>query len=1180
MKLSNLLGSGKDEEKNEKGIGKKIKKKITRKLITKAILIFTVPVVLMGIFDYSTEKTTAKNTPEKIYKSLDVDSIEKLVEVKDDGNGGYYLAFKDGTDEKIEKLIDEAASTGGIHNLPTDVEIVKKMLKAEVITQFPDLGGEIPEDSDGFQGAVKIRRVTPDKAIGELKNTGSGETTAIENDVDYDTIEKSDYEDIVKEWKAGKKLKISSDALIYKQTESKINPGSDTGDWNPVYSEKKSGNLKFFADTEVEYTGTYKSSKNILSGKMVTYVEVKNEEMTGFVKAQYLTEVVEAKSSSITRKVAKLNTKTTSRAKTKKTVANKDQEYVIAIAAGHNSSDNTGAHSGKLKEEELTIKVAEQVEKLFEDYSNVKVVQTGSTKDNPDGIKKEDRTKLARDANPDLCIQIHFNSGDGTGVEAIYKEGDEYSAQLAEILSETISKSMNLTNRKAGTDIAKSNKSLEIIESYAKSGFPSVVTEGGFLEKDAEIVGSDDGIKKYAEGIVNGVVKYLESDHSGLSATDVDSEKVSDSVKSKVKNLKYVPKEKMDEYIKNSDKEALNVFTLDEENKVITATWSVKGEGDKNEITITTNAAMDLKTALQKYSVPYEYLLMFYIDTDDDDFLSDFADLVLKTNIIMAVQDNITTVSSKETTEERSEPAKPGGNTDWKDTDQVKKTLTESVSTVVDFTYIDAWCVKAYKTNSYSDKALKMKDKDEIDIDIPGKVSDTDTSSLSAEEHVRTDETKKQVPTVDAEGNTILQEEITKHKIYQRVRTDTKTISNTYDSGDLKVEEKTDSFIKLYNDSKEASLVRELYLFQIIEENEKTANYLDLTKYLIYKATGISYGVVEIDFKNLFSSATSIGALGGNIGAEWTKTWENGALWKYINGKTKYNSYIAKFISEDRTVYYSYSDGVVLACTSDNQNFSYGVMWHNAGKYCNVENFNNAGINITSFPVQTGVSASVAAVDQVFEAEWQGKQSYVLSFLQKNGITLDQTKLDCLTDMDYQGWFRKRLDTFLSAYRQGDTSSAMRDWVLKAGGSKSGDSRAQARLTLWMDGQYKTGDGEILDASSFSGGTGNNTIVGRAQSEIGKPYVWGAAGPNSYDCSGLVSYAVTGKYEHTYSTSSIRTWQEISQSEAKPGDVVCNSHHCGVYIGNGQMIHAPHTGDFVKQSKVHSDMKYYRPPTQ
>lgn len=1179
MKLSNLLGSDK-ENKDEKGIGKKIKKKLKRKFIKKAILLATIPVLLLSIFDYSVEKISAKNTPEKIYEILDVDSIEKLVEIKENENGGYYLAFKDGTDEKIEKLIDKAAGTAGVHNLPDDVEIIKKMLKAEIITQFPDLGGEIPEDSDGFQGAVKVRRVTPDKAIGEMKNTGSGETTAIENDVEYDTNEKSDYEDIVKQWEAGKKLTINSDALVYKQTESKINPGSDTQDWNPVYNEKNSGNIKFFEGTEVEYTGTYKSSKNIMSGKMVTYVEVKNSETTGFVKAQFLTETSKEKSSSITRKVAKLNTKTTSRAKAKKTVANKDQEYVIAIAAGHNSSDNTGAHNGKLKEEELTIKVAEKVEKLFEDYSNVKVVQTGSTKDNPDGIKKGERTKLARDANPNLCIQIHFNAGGGTGVEAIYKEGDEYSAQLAEILSETISTSMGLKNRKAGTDIAKSNKSLGIIESYAKSGFPSVVTEGGFIDGDAKLVGSDDGITKYAEGIVNGVIKYLESDHAGLNATDVDSEKVSDSVKSKVKNLKYVPKDKMDEYIKNSDKEALNVFTLDEENKVITATWSVKGEEGKDQITITTNAAMDLKTALQKYSVPYEYLLMFYIDTDDDEFLSDFADLVLKTDIVMAVQDNITTVSSKETTEERSEPAKPGGNADWNDTDKVKNTSTESVSTVVDFTYINAWCVKAYKTNSYSDKALKMKDEDEINIDIPGKVSETDTSSLSAEEHVRTDETKKQVTTVDGEGNTIVQEEVTKHKIYQRVRTDTKTISNTYDSGDLKIEERTDNFVKLYNDSNETNIVRELYLFQIIEENEKTANYLDLTKYLIYKATGRSYGVVEIDFKNLFSNATTVGTSGGNIGAEWTKTWENGTLWKYINGKTKYNSYISKFISEDKTVYYSYSDGVVLASTSDNQNFSYGVMWHNAGKYCNVENFNNAGINITSFPVKTGVAASVAAVDQVFEAEWQGKQSYVLSFLQKNGITLDQTKIDCLTDMDYQGWFRKRTDTFLSAYRQGDTSNAMREWVLKACGSKSGDSRAQARLTLWMDGQYKTGDGEILDAGSFSGGAGNNTIVGRAQGEIGKPYVWGAAGPNSYDCSGLVSYAVTGKHEHTYTTSSIRTWQEISQSEAKPGDVVCNSHHCGVYIGDGQMIHAPQTGDFVKQSKVHSDMKYYRPPTQ
>lgn len=862
MKLSKLLNQSKNNK--EKGVGKNIAKNGLKAVLTmfipKILIVSTAAILISSFFDYVIELVTAKSTPQTIYDKLEVESMADLVEVKEDGNGGYYLDFKEDTDEKLSKIVKFMNSKAGVHNLPDSEEFLKKLIKAEVITQFPNLGGQVPDNSDGFQGAVKIRRVTPDKEIGEVKNTGSGETTALEDDVEYDTEDKSDYEDIVKQWQAGKKLVINSQAIVYEQTASKLNPGSDTGDWNPVYDEKSSGNLKLKVNTEVEYTGTYKLNQNPMNKKVVTYVEVKTGDTTGFVKAQFLSEKEEQKNSSIVRKVAKINNAKTSRAKEeKKTAGNKDEEYVIAIAAGHNNTDNTGAHNGDLKEEELTIKVAEKVEELFKDYSNVKVVQTGSTKSNPGGIKKEERTKLARDANPNLCIQIHFNSGGGTGVEAIYKDGDECSAQLAELLSEAMSNSMGIKNRKAGTDLAKSNKSLGIIESYAKSGFPSVVTEGGFIDGDAKLVGSDDGIEKYAKGIVDGVVKYLGTDHKGTSATTIEEQKVSNSVTSIVKNLKYVPKEKMDEYIKNGDKEALNVFTLDEENKVITATWSIKDDGNTE---ISTNSAMDLKTALQKYAVPFEYLLYFYMDTNEPYFSEDLADKILETDIVMAVQDNITTIRDKQTTQEKSIPAKPGKSSDWQDTDKTSTKVTESVNTIVDITYVNAWCVKAYKTNSYSDAALKMGDEDEKKIDISGKVTESDTTTMSAEQHVRTDETKKMVTTTNEYGDIVTEEKITKHKIYQRTRTDTKTIANTYESGDLKTEEQIGGFVDLYKENKMANLVREQYLFTIIENNEKTANLLDLTKYLIYKSTGRNFGVVEYNFDefgiNSFSGITNI----------------------------------------------------------------------------------------------------------------------------------------------------------------------------------------------------------------------------------------------------------------------------------------------------------------------------------
>ena len=101
-----------------------------------------------------------------------------------------------------------------------------------------------------------------------------------------------------------------------------------------------------------------------------------------------------------------------------------------------------------------------------------------------------------------------------------------------------------------------------------------------------------------------------------------------------------------------------------------------------------------------------------------------------------------------------------------------------------------------------------------------------------------------------------------------------------------------------------------------------------------------------------------------------------------------------------------------------------------------------------------------------------------------------------------------------------------------------------------------------------------NVVVDRAYSQLGKPYAWGAVGPNSFDCSGLVSYALTGSYTRLGTTYTFMGWTRVTNPQ--PGDVCTNDHHCGIYIGGGQMIHAPRTGDVVKVSGVHSGMIYVR----
>jgi len=99
-------------------------------------------------------------------------------------------------------------------------------------------------------------------------------------------------------------------------------------------------------------------------------------------------------------------------------------------------------------------------------------------------------------------------------------------------------------------------------------------------------------------------------------------------------------------------------------------------------------------------------------------------------------------------------------------------------------------------------------------------------------------------------------------------------------------------------------------------------------------------------------------------------------------------------------------------------------------------------------------------------------------------------------------------------------------------------------------------------------------ILNEAYAQLGKPYVYGATGSANFDCSGFTQYV----YENaagidisrtTY--SQINVGQSVSQDQLQPGDLVfTHPGHVGIYVGNGQMINAPQTGDVVKVAPVYS----------
>lgn len=101
-----------------------------------------------------------------------------------------------------------------------------------------------------------------------------------------------------------------------------------------------------------------------------------------------------------------------------------------------------------------------------------------------------------------------------------------------------------------------------------------------------------------------------------------------------------------------------------------------------------------------------------------------------------------------------------------------------------------------------------------------------------------------------------------------------------------------------------------------------------------------------------------------------------------------------------------------------------------------------------------------------------------------------------------------------------------------------------------------------------------SAVLNEAYKHLGKAYVYGATGPSNFDCSGFTEYVylhATGRDISRTTYTQIGEGTPVSQADLQPGDLVFpNDGHVGIYVGNGQMIHAPHTGDVVKVGPVYS----------
>lgn len=105
-------------------------------------------------------------------------------------------------------------------------------------------------------------------------------------------------------------------------------------------------------------------------------------------------------------------------------------------------------------------------------------------------------------------------------------------------------------------------------------------------------------------------------------------------------------------------------------------------------------------------------------------------------------------------------------------------------------------------------------------------------------------------------------------------------------------------------------------------------------------------------------------------------------------------------------------------------------------------------------------------------------------------------------------------------------------------------------------------------------------VLQTARKQLGKPYRYGSTGPSSFDCSGFTMYVWrrVGVSLPRTSGSQYGSLPHVPMKKARVGDIVYSPGHVGLYIGDGQMIHSPHSGEHVEVAPLHSNVVGFARP--
>jgi cell wall-associated NlpC family hydrolase len=227
-------------------------------------------------------------------------------------------------------------------------------------------------------------------------------------------------------------------------------------------------------------------------------------------------------------------------------------------------------------------------------------------------------------------------------------------------------------------------------------------------------------------------------------------------------------------------------------------------------------------------------------------------------------------------------------------------------------------------------------------------------------------------------------------------------------------------------------------------------------------------------------------------------------------------------------------------------------------------------------PLERKVGAMYEAVGKMSASAYKGGNLAAINSMMTSGSPnsfLNQiSTLDAMARKQHQ-----QIAAYEKAKNELGSKKKRLDRIVTADRQKAKDLAAQKKK---IQGQMdKLQQQHAKEVSDDTGGYVPPYVPGRAgkvvsfaYQQIGKPYVWDAAGPDSYDCSGLTmaAWATVGVSMEHYTGSQFAAFPKVPRDQLQPGDLVFwnNMGHEGMYIGDGRVIHAPQPGENVKISTM------------